>query len=212
VLFDLGVSSHQIDEPTRGFSFDYDGDLDMRMDRSSDLKATDVVNSLSINEIADILYYYGDVSRSRVIANEIITRRPIYTTAELKEAITCRIGKAIHQKTLAQCFQAIRIYVNKEMESLEQALNNIAQYVSIGGRLVVLSYHSLEDRRVKQLLKFGTSSYEVQSPLQHTSEQNSLVKDRPWKALFKTPMIPSDDEIKINRRARSAKLRVGERI
>lgn len=243
VLFDLGVSSHQIDTASRGFSFDNDGALDMRMDKSQILDASYVVNKLSGDDIANILYCYGDITRSRMIANEIIASRPILTTKQLRDTIISRFSEKYHNKILAQCFQAIRIYVNAEMESLETVLAELHGLVKRGGRMVVLSYHSLEDRRVKRLIKTNSPtppspSPSLFSPLSSSYKYNSdsdlddggdindkiaaLTKNKKrteemkplkyWMPLFKTPLSPSKEEVKKNSRARSAKLRVAERV
>jgi 16S rRNA (cytosine1402-N4)-methyltransferase len=213
VLMDLGISSHQIDEPGRGFAFAADGPLDMRMGR--DLKdltpsftAATIVNEYDPEDIADILYHYGDETRSRKIAREIVASRPLQTTGDLVDVISRVTAWKDRPKTLARCFQALRIVVNDEMGSLNRALLDMASVVRPGGRLVVLSYHSLEDRRVKSLIKNG-SPYEPES---EEEEKRISLLDISWKPLFKKAMVPSEKEIQLNRRSRSAKLRVAERV
>jgi 16S rRNA (cytosine(1402)-N(4))-methyltransferase len=163
-LFDLGVSSYQIDQPDRGFAHRFDGALDMRMDRSAltvsnedtekeAITALELINNLSLDELAEVFSKYGDESRSQAIAREIVLSRPLGTTADLKDAI-CSITPTKYQiKTLSRCFQALRIAVNNELTCLEEALAAVHRVTKPGGRLVVLSYHSLEDRVVKDLFR-----------------------------------------------------------
>lgn len=230
VLFDLGVSSHQIDRPERGFTYRFDGDLDMRMNQaaaSSEASeglgqppptAYDLVNNLSIEELEDLFYSFGDESRYKIIAKEIVLSRPIRKTLELKEAI-CRVTPGRDEiKTLSRCFQALRIAVNDELGCLEEALSSVQRIVKPGGRLVVLSYHSLEDRLIKDLFnshrvrpaekisRFPSSHSFI--PCQEHNEQPAQV----WRSLFKKPVVPSNDEVKTNSRSRSAKMRVAERL
>jgi 16S rRNA (cytosine1402-N4)-methyltransferase len=175
VLMDLGVSSYQINEGTRGFSFGKDGPLDMRMNKGSvgqikqnptsadtssatseyELTAADIINEWGSTDIANLLYNYGDEVRSRKIAREIVTSRPLYTTGELEAVISKVTPMIIRPKTLARCFQALRIAVNDELGALHEALTSVHHCIRPGGRLVVMSYHSLEDRKVKQLFRSG---------------------------------------------------------
>ena len=212
VLMDLGISSHQINEAERGFSFSIDGPLDMRMNKGEtggvrECSAEFILNNWEQDELADMLYQYGDEPRSRRFAREIVATRPLTSTMEL-EAIITRITYHKHRsKTLARCFQALRIAVNDEMNALEDALRGVQNVVRKEGRLVALSYHSLEDMRVKRLLKFGNLSDIVQSEnIQKTGECP------PWVPLHKRSQAPSEEEVDRNNRARSAKLRVGVRV
>ena len=159
VLMDLGISSHQIDEASRGFAFGSEGPLDMRMasgESSGSLTAATIVNKWDVDSLANVLYEYGDETRSRQISREIVSARPHSTTFDVKKAI-CRVTSYKRQSaTLARCFQALRIVVNDELGALDDALNSMHRCVVPGGRLVALSYHSLEDRRVKQLIRYGS--------------------------------------------------------
>jgi 16S rRNA (cytosine1402-N4)-methyltransferase len=216
VLMDLGISSYQIDEASRGFSFNAAGPLDMRMGKelnshSGGLTAADIVNTWSVDDIADVLYHYGDETRSRVIAREIVNNRPLLTTKDLVNAISKITSFKERTKTLAKCFQALRIVVNDEMNALEEALLSMQECIRPNGRLVILSYHSLEDRRVKRLMRneWTTTSTNEQSLLQNEAKK---ALEGPWKPLFKKSIPPTEEEIARNSRARSAKLRVAVRI
>ena len=192
VLADIGVSSMMVDDASRGFSFMREGPLDMRMDRNKPLTAAEVVNTYSEKEIADILYKFGEERRSRPIARSIVRSRPLSMTTDLVRAIERVAGGPrwgqIHPAT--RTFQALRIYVNDELNSLEKFLDSSMGIVRSGGRIVVITFHSLEDRIVKQ--KFRTSVV-------------------PGKALTKKVVIPSEAEVHLNPRSRSAKLRAWER-
>ncbi|ALA57050.1 S-adenosyl-dependent methyltransferase [Nitrospira moscoviensis] len=200
VLLDLGVSSRQLDDPGRGFSFQTEGPLDMRMDRSSGETAADLVNRLSESDLADLIYRYGEERYSRRIARAIVRARaavPLRTTealvAVIKSAVpgSYRHGR-IHCAT--RTFQALRIAVNREIEMLEPALRNAVDVLKPGGRLAVISFHSLEDRIVKQTFR----------TLSHGDDARLTV-------LTKKPQVPTEEECRLNPRARSAKLRVAER-
>ena len=201
VLLDLGVSSRQLDDPKRGFSFQSDGPLDMRMDQSSGRTAADLVNSLPESELADLIYQYGEERFSRRIARAIVQARLDHlfrTTRELVAVITDAVPAAyrngrIHCAT--RTFQALRIAVNREIETLEVALRGMVGILRPGGRIAVISFHSLEDRIVK-----------------HTFRALSTGDDARLKVLTKKPQLPTDEERRSNSRARSAKLRVAERI
>jgi 16S rRNA (cytosine1402-N4)-methyltransferase len=206
VLMDLGVSSYQIDEPTRGFAFGAYGPLDMRMNRPHNendsqrvgRKAEDVLNTVSTEELADILYNYGEETRSRQIARDIVLSRPLNTTQDLVEIINRITPFKQRPKTLAKCFQALRIYVNDEIGALKDALIDIPAIMNTEGRLVVMSYHSLEDRLIKNLFKYGNIA----------GDESSLEDVRnPWSLLTKKAVAASEEEVALNRRARSAKLR-----
>jgi len=186
ILFDLGVSSYQLDQSERGFTFRHDQPLDMRYSVDNDLTAEEIVNTWSLEEIVEILEKYGEERRARRIAKEIISHRPIKTTFQLIDIIGGKKGR-INPAT--RTFQALRIAVNRELESLEKALPIAEKLLTPGGRLAVISFHSLEDRIVKNFLK-----------------ESSL------KILTKKPITGSGEEVKENPRARSAKLRVGEKI
>ncbi len=197
-LFDLGVSSYQLETPHRGFSFQQEGDLDMRMDSTDPISAFDLVNHLSEVELADILSRLGQERYARRIAHAIIEERrrnPIATTKQLAELVNDTIPRRfrmrIHPAT--RTFQAFRIQVNRELESLEAAIPKVTQFLVSGGRLCMISFHSLEDRIVKLAFR-------------------KLALENQWKIATKKPMSPSTLEIEKNPRARSAKMRVGEKI
>lgn len=201
ILLDLGVSSHQIDEGTRGFSFREDGPLDMRMDSRTSKSAADVLNNYTEADLIRILFAYGEERFSRKIANAIVNRRPLNTTSDLKKAVEAAVKGPHVVKSLARVFQAIRIEVNKEIEVLEMVLKKSVEMLAPGGRLVVISYHSLEDRPVKNFMRSGN--------LEGIIEKDFYGHDiRPLEP-FKPAMItPSDEEISRNPRARSAKMRI----
>ncbi len=201
VLLDLGVSSRQLDDPKRGFSFQSDGPLDMRMDQSSGQTAANLVNRLPEMELADLIYHYGEERFSRRIARAVVQARairPLRTTQELVAVIKGAVPSAyrhgrIHCAT--RTFQALRIAVNREIETLEPALRGAVDVLRPGGRLAVISFHSLEDRIVK-----------------HTFRALSQGPDARLAVLTKKPQLPAEEECRANPRARSAKLRVAERI
>jgi len=192
VLADLGISSMMVDDPSRGFSFMHEGPLDMRMDRTQRLTAADLLNTYSEKEIADIIYTYGEERRSRPIARSIVRLRPLQRTTDLVRAIERVSGRPrygqIHPAT--RTFQALRIYVNDELKSLEEFLDSSMIVVRSGGRVVVITFHSLEDRIVKQQFRASRVSGRV---------------------MTKKVVRPSDEEVRRNPRARSAKLRAWER-
>ena len=207
VIADLGVSSHQFDTPEKGFSTRFDGHLDMRMSQSNPVDAATIVNSYDQAELCRVLSLYGEVPNAHLVAADIIMARdlePIETTSQLKEAILPRLPRGKENKTLAQVFQALRIEVNHEMEALNSFLSQCADVLKPGGRLVVLSYHSLEDRLVKNYLKTGNAEGKEEKDF----FGNLLT---PYKIINRKPIVPSDEEIARNSRARSAKLRVAER-
>ncbi|MGK7945397.1 MAG: 16S rRNA (cytosine(1402)-N(4))-methyltransferase RsmH [Microcystaceae cyanobacterium] len=193
IIADLGVSSPQLDQAERGFSFRHEAPLDMRMDSQQSLSAAEIINHWSEKDLADIFYHYGEERLSRRIARKIVNLRPLKTTTELANAITtCYPPKArygrIHPAT--RVFQALRIAVNDELGSLERFLELAPQWLKIGGKLAIISFHSLEDRRVKHSFR-DTESLQV---------------------LTKKPITADSEEIKQNPRSRSAKLRVAQRI
>lgn len=227
ILMDLGISSHQIDESTRGFSFAGNGPLDMRMHRGEvrdhsnhrDITAQEIVNTWNTEDLANLFYQYGEERRSRSIAREIVSRRPLVSTGDLENAISRITSFKDRPKVLARCFQALRIYVNDELGALEEALASAEQCLKIGGRIVILSYHSLEDRKVKNLFKTGVVSHQMndleesfEEEKDDDEEENSKRRQIGWKALTRRPMEPTKEEKRINRRSRSAKLRAAVRI
>jgi 16S rRNA (cytosine1402-N4)-methyltransferase len=204
ILADLGVSSHQFDVPERGFSIRFDGDLDMRMDQSSGLTAKEIVNTYEEEDLHKIFGIYGEIQNAKSLAKTIVTARlnhPIETIAQLKSVIQKLIPRGKENKYLAQVFQALRIEVNQEMESLKDFLEQTAEVLKPGGRLVVMSYHSLEDRLVKNFMAKGKFSGEVEKDF----FGNEI---KPFKVLTKKSVTASEEEIKLNNRARSARLRI----
>ena len=219
ILMDLGISSWQIDSAARGFAFAATGPLDMRMSQSSPLTAAHIVNNFEIDDIANILFDYGEERRSRSIAKAIFSSRPLNTTSDLEMAISSVTSYKDRVKTLARCFQALRIVINDEMGALKEALMRSADVVRPGGRLVVLSYHSLEDRQVKSVMRKGVvvqGSERIPSSGSHLLPPPPLFPsqplDCPWNLVEKRSQLPSEDEVQRNKRARSAKLRVAERL
>tara|TARA_B100001758_G_scaffold247957_1_gene269149 strand:+ start:19668 stop:20579 length:912 start_codon:yes stop_codon:yes gene_type:complete len=208
LLADLGVSSHQLDIPERGFSTRFAGKLDMRMNSSTDLSAIEVINNYSEDRLSSILFRYGDLHNSRRISRKIIKARsitPIKTTTELIAVIKEIAHEKHRNQFLARVFQAIRIEVNDEMAALEEMLLSAIEMLNPEGRLVVLSYHSLEDRLVKNLMKKGSFDGTVRKDF-FGNQIKSL------KEINKKVIVASKKEIKANSRARSAKLRVAEKI
>ncbi|HCV42867.1 MAG TPA: 16S rRNA (cytosine(1402)-N(4))-methyltransferase [Bacteroidetes bacterium] len=208
LLLDLGVSSFQLDEASRGFSFRSNGKIDMRMDRRQPLSGWDVVNRLSDEELASILWKYGEERNSRRIAKAIVSGRPIETTGTLHDVVSSVTGERFMAKTLARIFQAIRIHVNKELENLERVLLDALQILAPGGRLVVISYHSLEDRIVKESFRKHSASV-IPSGNKYAADRIVVPRLR---LLTKRPVTPSLGEATRNPRARSAKLRAAERV
>jgi 16S rRNA (cytosine1402-N4)-methyltransferase len=214
-LADLGVSSHQLDEAGRGFSFSRDAELDMRMDRSTGRTAAELVNALDETELANIIYMYGEERRSRRIARAIVRAReraPIATTAELAEIVARASGIPRHKQRIhpaTRTFQALRIAVNEELDELDRFLGDAVDALSSpGGRLAVISFHSLEDRIVKQTFKAlsGHCSCPPGLPVCACGATKRV------RILTRRPIVPGDDEIAANPRARSAKLRAVERV
>ncbi|MEO8794164.1 MAG: 16S rRNA (cytosine(1402)-N(4))-methyltransferase RsmH [Daejeonella sp.] len=207
ILADLGVSSHQFDQPERGFSIRFDADLDMRMDQSTNLTAKEVINTYSEEKLHKIFGIYGEIKNAKSLAKEIVTVRlngPIDTVADLKLALLKLIPKGKENKYLAQVFQALRIEVNQELEALQEFLEQTVEVLKPGGRLVVMSYHSLEDRLVKNFISKGKFKGEVEKDF----FGNQL---KPLVAVTRKAVTATEDEIKLNNRARSAKLRIAER-
>ena len=201
VLLDLGVSSHQIDEAERGFAYAASGPLDMRMDTDAPLSAADLVNRAEPDELVHILRAYGEEPRASKIVRAILDARPIETTGALADAIRSAVFSREEVKTLSRVFQALRIAVNDELDVLERALVAGLRVLKTGGRLAVIAYHSLEDRRAKQFLRYGNFEGEPVRDL-----YGNLLT--PWDLVTRKPITASDDEIAANPRARSARLRI----
>ncbi len=207
ILGDLGVSSHQFDVPERGFSTRFDAGLDMRMSQKNDLNAYKVVNEYDDANLRRVFYDYGELKNAPALSRTIIEarqHRPIKTTEELKEVLAKYLPERVRNKVLAQIYQAIRIEVNQEMDVLKEFLEQSLEILNPGGRLSVISYHSLEDRLVKRFMKNGMFEGE---PERDFFGNYSV----PFKTIGKL-IVPTDEEIKINNRARSAKLRIAEKI
>jgi 16S rRNA (cytosine1402-N4)-methyltransferase len=209
VLFDLGLSSLQLAQAERGFSFQREGPLDMRFDQEQELTAFDIVNHCSEVELARIIWQYGEERQSRRIARAIVRARPIHTTRELAEVVSRAVrapGHRLHPAT--RTFQALRIAVNRELENLEMALAQAVQVLGRGGRLVVISYHSLEDRIVKQFLQ-----RESQDCICPPDLPKCLCGHRATlRPLTRSPVRPSEGEVRRNPRSRSALLRAAEKL
>lgn len=204
ILADLGVSSYQFDQAERGFSIRFDAELDMRMNQADKLTAKEVVNTYTEAELHRIFGIYGEIQNAKSLAKTIATARlsnSINTIADLKNAISDLIPRGKENKYLAQVFQALRIEVNQELEALKDFLNQSAEVLLSGGRLVVMSYHSLEDRLVKNFIAKGKFSGEVVKDIYGNDQ-------KPFDAVSRGAITASEDEIKRNNRARSAKLRI----
>ena len=207
VLADLGVSSHQFDTAERGFSFRFDAPLDMRMNENAGTSAADLIAGYSQEEIERILRLYGEVENSRKIAMLICKAREkkrISTTGELHEAIATALPRQAEHKALAKIYQALRIEVNQEMKSLEKFLTGAAAVLKPGGRLAIITYHSLEDRMVKNFIRTGNAD-----GTQTKDMYGNILA--PFRAVNRKPILPAEEEISANTRARSAKLRIAER-
>ena len=207
VLADLGVSSHHFDEGGRGFSFRFDGKLDMRMNQRARLTAAEVVNTYSEERLADLFYLFGELKNARKLAACVAKARalrPIETTEEFLEVVKPLFGRDREKKELAKAFQALRIEVNHEMDALKEMLSAATELLRPGGRLVVLTYHSLEDRMVKNLVKTG-------------NVEGRRVEDFfgnvecPFRAVNNKVIVPDEEEQRVNPRSRSAKLRIAEK-
>ncbi len=209
LLADLGVSSHHFDDETRGFSFRYEAPLDMRMNKRAGKTAADILNEAEESQLADILYIYGELKNARRIASAIVKGRAtqrIETTADLIKLTDGLIGfNGNEKKEMAKLFQALRIEVNHEMDALREMLNGARDLLSPGGRLSVITYHSLEDRMVKNFIKAGNAEGKVHQDFFGRTEA-------PFKTINNKVITPSADEQAQNPRSRSAKLRIGERV
>jgi 16S rRNA (cytosine1402-N4)-methyltransferase len=215
ILLDLGVSSMQLDTPQRGFSFQHDAPLDMRFDTRAPLRAADLVNELSEQELAQLLFRYGEEKRARQIARAIVQARPVHTTAELA-AIVADVSGAPRKKTgpkpsihpATRTFQALRIAVNRELEAVESVLPQAVAALAPGGRLAVISFHSLEDRIVKQFFRRESQDClcPPRQPVCTCGHKATLIE------LTRRPITPDAEEVAQNPRSRSARLRVAERV
>ena len=208
ILADLGVSSHQFNEPERGFSTRFESVLDMRMDRQGKLTAADVLNTYSEEQLHKIFGIYGEVKNAKSLARAVVTARiakPIVTLADFKTAVSAHIPKGKEHKYMAQVFQALRIEVNGEIDVLERFLEQTAEVLKPGGRLVVMSYHSLEDRPVKNFIAKGKFRGEVEKDFYGNQQ-------KPFNVVTRKAIIADDTELEQNSRARSAKLRIGEKL
>lgn len=210
ILADLGVSSHHFDDEERGFSFRFeDGDLDMRMNQQSKKTAAYILNNYTEEKLADIFYLYGELKQSRRIASAIVKRRKESSykqTSDLLETLTSFVGRGEKEKKiLAQAFQALRIEVNEEMETLKEMLEQALDVLKVGGRIVVITYHSLEDRLVKNFFKTGNFEGKIEQDFFGNFET-------PFRLVNNKVIVPSRDEEERNPRSRSAKLRIVEKI
>ncbi|WP_321478953.1 16S rRNA (cytosine(1402)-N(4))-methyltransferase RsmH [uncultured Bacteroides sp.] len=207
ILADLGVSSHHFDDSERGFSFRFNGSLDMRMNKRSGMTAADIINTYDEERIANILYLYGELKNSRKLASVIIKAREkknIESIEDFLEIIKPCFGREREKKEIAKVFQALRIEVNQEMEALKEMLIAATEALKPGGRLVVITYHSLEDRMVKNIMKTGN--------VEGKAEQDFFGNfQTPFKLINNKVITPNEEEIEINPRSRSAKLRIAEK-
>lgn len=208
ILADLGVSSHHFDAEDRGFSFRFDGELDMRMNRNQGISAKEYINSVEEVELFTVLKEYGEVPNARRMAREIVQTRnvkSIQTTKELAAVIEGCSPKRTLNQFLAKAFQAIRLVVNNEMGVLRQFLVSSADVLKPGGRLAVISYHSLEDRLVKNFFRSGNLEGKIEKDFYGNIQT-------PWKVITRKVIVPTDEEISRNNRARSARLRIAEKL
>lgn len=207
ILADLGVSSHHFDDSERGFSFRFDGNLDMRMNKRAGMTAADVVNTYDEERLANIFYLYGELKNSRKLASAIAKARNekvIKTIGDFLEIVKPMFGREREKKELAKVFQALRIEVNQEMEALKEMLYAAAEALKPGGRLVVITYHSLEDRMVKNIMKTGN--------IEGKAEQDFFGNvQTPFRLVNNKVIVASDEEVERNPRSRSAKLRIAEK-
>ena len=207
VLADLGVSSHHFDDSERGFSFRFNGKLDMRMNKRAGMTAADIVNNYDEERLANLFYLYGELKNSRKIASVLVkarSQKKLETIEEFLDIIKPLFGKDREKKELAKVFQALRIEVNQEMEALKEMLYAATRALKPGGRLVVITYHSLEDRMVKNIMKTGNVEGKVEQDIFGRT-------DCPFKLVNNKVIVPSDEEIERNPRSRSAKLRIAEK-
>lgn len=207
ILADLGVSSHHFDDSERGFSFRFDGKLDMRMNKRAGITAADIVNTYDEERLANLFHLYGELKNSRKLASVLIKARmqnPINTIGEFLEIVKPLFGREREKKELAKVFQALRIEVNQEMEALKEMLYAATEALNPGGRLIVITYHSLEDRIVKNLMKTGN--------IEGKAEQDFFGNiQTPFKLVNNKVIVPTQEEQTRNPRSRSAKLRIAEK-
>lgn len=208
LLADLGVSSHHFDDKDRGFSFRFEGALDMRMNTRAGNTAADVLNTYTEEALSNVFYLYGELKNARKLASVVVKARAvkqILTTDEFLALITPYVGRDKEKKILAQIFQALRIEVNDEMRALKEMLRQALQLLKPGGRLVVMTYHSLEDRLVKNFLKTGNFEGEIKQDF----FGNVL---SPFRLINNKVIVPTSEEVEVNPRSRSAKLRIAEKV
>ena len=208
LLADLGVSSHHLDDEDRGFSFRFEAPLDMRMNKRAGKTAADIINDYDEEQLADILYLYGELKNARRLASALVKARQekrIETTGDLLKATEQLFQREREKKETAKMFQALRIEVNQEMRALQEMLNGAKDLLCEGGRLSVITYHSLEDRIVKNMMKTGNVEGKVQQDFFGRIEA-------PFKAIGNKVIVPDDEELARNPRSRSAKLRIAERV
>ena len=208
LLADLGVSSHHFDDETRGFSFRFDAPLDMRMNKRSGVTAADILNDYSEEQLSDIFYIYGELKNARRIAAAIVKARAIQrieTTGDLMKAVEKCFQREREKKEMAKMFQALRIEVNHEMDALREMLGAARDLLKAGGRLSVITYHSLEDRMVKNMMRAGNLEGKVVQDFFGRIET-------PFRQIGGKVIVPSDEEQQRNPRSRSAKLRIGEKV
>jgi len=204
ILADLGVSFHHFDAVERGFTFRADAPLDMRMNRSGSFTARDLLNSYSEERLADVLYLYGELRQARRVAAALVKARPLSTTGELVQTVRPMLKPSQEKKELSMLFQALRIEVNGELDALRKLLLQSLEVLNPGGRLVVITYHSLEDRLVKNFMRTGN--------IEGKQEKDFYGRvTTPWRVIGKV-IVPSEEEVQRNPRSRSAKLRVAERL
>jgi 16S rRNA (cytosine1402-N4)-methyltransferase len=208
ILADLGVSFHHFDAAERGFSFRYDAQLDMRMNQKAKLTARQVINEYAVDELTDLFRTYADLRNARKLANVIDkarSGRPIETTAQLSALVEPEFPTKVRSKFMARLFQAIRMEVNKEVEALEEFLHGGLELLKPGGRFVIITYHSIEDRLVKNFFKSGN----FQGQIDKDFYGNAQV---PFKLINRSVIVPDEDEVDRNPRSRSAKLRIAEKL
>lgn len=208
LLADLGVSSHHFDDKDRGFSFRFEGALDMRMNTRAGNTAADVLNTYTEEALSNVFYLYGELKNARKLASVVVKARAvkqILTTDEFLALITPYVGRDKEKKVLAQIFQALRIEVNDEMRALKEMLRQALQLLKPGGRLVVMTYHSLEDRLVKNFLKTGNFEGEIKQDFFGNVQS-------PFRLINNRVVVPTSEEVEVNPRSRSAKLRIAEKV
>jgi len=208
LIADLGVSFHQFDENERGFSFRSDAELDMRMNRQASVKASDILRTYDEEQLANVFFRYGELTSSRKLAGAIVkarTTKPVITTADMMSALEGLVPKRDENKFYARLFQALRIEVNHELEALKEMLTQALEILKAGGRIAVITYHSLEDRLVKNFIRTG--NFEGESEKDFYGNVTA-----PFRAVNRKVIVPSEKEIEENSRARSARLRIAEKI